>query len=85
MLARPTRKTRSMININVNDHPSKEFSFCDPEKKFRDSTAIPKSRTKTNPLEKTGNSNEVENPPSAPNKTPNVFRATPGKEIFFLN
>ena len=85
MLTRPTRKTRSMININVNDHPSKEFSFCDPEKKFKDSTAISKSRTKTNPLEKTGNSNEVENPPSVPNKTPNVIRATPGKENFFLN
>ena len=84
MLTRPTRKTRSMININVNDHPSKEFSFCDPEKKFKDSTAISKSRTKTNPLEKTGNSNEVENPPSVPNKTPNVIRATPGKEKTFF-
>jgi hypothetical protein len=73
-----------MININVNDHPSKEFSFCDPEKKIKDSTAISKSRTKTKPLEKTGNSKEVENTPSAPNKTPNVFRATPGKENKFV-
>ena len=34
MSERPTRITRSMINTSVNVHPSKEFSFRDPEKFF---------------------------------------------------
>ena len=31
MSERPTRFTRSMTNTSVNDHSSKEFSFCDPD------------------------------------------------------
>ena len=84
MSERPTRFTRSIINTTDNVHSSKEFSFRDPEKKFRDSTATPKSSTKTKPKEKIGIGNEVENPFAIPNRSPNVIKDAPGNGKIFL-
>ena len=84
MSERPTRFTRSMTNTSVNDHSSKEFSFCDPEFFFRDSPANPKSRTKTNPKEKIGIGNEEKNPFAIPNRSPNVIKGAPENGKIFL-
>ena len=41
-----------MTETSVSDHSSKEFSFCDPEKKFKNLAADSKTSPKIKPKDK---------------------------------
>ena len=72
MSTRATRTTRSMTGITISEHASKEFSFCDPEKKFKEFATDPKIRQKNKSKDKSGIEPEERNPLSISDQSLNV-------------
>ena len=84
MSLRATRITRSMTGITISEHASKEFSFCDPEKKFKDSATDPKIRQKNKSKDKSGIELEERNPLSISDQSLNVITDAPEMRKIFL-
>ena len=61
-----------MTGTPVSDHSSKEFAFCDPEKKFKNLTANPKSSLKIKQKDKSETGTEETNPPPFSDQSLNV-------------
>ena len=73
-----------MTETTVSDHISKEFSFCDPEKKIKNLAADPKSGPKIKLKDTSATGYEAKNPLPFPDYSLNVKLDAPEIEKIFL-